>query len=276
MTRVRPDGAVEVVARTGGGPNGMAIGPDGAFYVCNNGGFTWPRGERLAPPADARRPTTPAAASSASIRRPARSAVSTTAAARISSAVPTTSSSTATAASTSPTPAGCATRERDHGGVYYAAGRRLADRARSPTPCSRPTASASRPTARVLYVAETGAGAALGLRHPRAGRGRSASSSRPRSTAAAGDRARRLPALRQPRGRAPRAISASPRWSLAASPWSRPRAGCVRAREDARPLPDQHLLRRPRPAHRLRHPVPDRPAGRDGLARGPGLPLAFG
>ena len=41
LSRVAPDGKVSVVAELGGGPNGAAIGPDGAVYVCNNGGFEW-------------------------------------------------------------------------------------------------------------------------------------------------------------------------------------------------------------------------------------------
>jgi gluconolactonase len=41
VTRVTPDGEVSVIANVGGGPNGLAVGPDGAFYVCNNGGFVW-------------------------------------------------------------------------------------------------------------------------------------------------------------------------------------------------------------------------------------------
>lgn len=38
LTRIMPDGGIERIAELGGGPNGAAIGPDGAVYVCNNGG----------------------------------------------------------------------------------------------------------------------------------------------------------------------------------------------------------------------------------------------
>lgn len=61
VSRIDTDGRVSVIAVTGGGPNGMALGPDGALYVCNNGGMRWPApqaGEWLRPlhgtPADYR------------------------------------------------------------------------------------------------------------------------------------------------------------------------------------------------------------------------------
>ncbi len=42
LTRIAPDGRKTTLADLPGGPNGAALGPDGAVYVCNNGGrFTF-------------------------------------------------------------------------------------------------------------------------------------------------------------------------------------------------------------------------------------------
>jgi gluconolactonase len=46
-SRVAPDGTVTLFSDTGGGPNGLAIGPDGAFYLCNNGGSRYVEGTSM-------------------------------------------------------------------------------------------------------------------------------------------------------------------------------------------------------------------------------------
>jgi gluconolactonase len=46
-TRVAADGTVSLFSDCGGGPNGLAIGPDGAFYLCNNGGSRYVEGHSM-------------------------------------------------------------------------------------------------------------------------------------------------------------------------------------------------------------------------------------
>ncbi|MBY8825835.1 SMP-30/gluconolactonase/LRE family protein [Sphingomonas colocasiae] len=50
ITRIMPDGGRRVVAEPGGGPNGLAMGPDGKLYCCNNGGFGWVEADGLLMP----------------------------------------------------------------------------------------------------------------------------------------------------------------------------------------------------------------------------------
>ena len=48
LAKVSANGAASIVADLGGSPNGIAIGPDGVAYICNNGGFSWiERGDLL-------------------------------------------------------------------------------------------------------------------------------------------------------------------------------------------------------------------------------------
>ncbi|HZZ30864.1 MAG TPA: SMP-30/gluconolactonase/LRE family protein [Phenylobacterium sp.] len=66
LTRVTPDGRKETLCETGGGPNGAAIGPDGAVYITNNGGsFNWMDLQGMTIPV----PTSPAGHVGGSIQR---------------------------------------------------------------------------------------------------------------------------------------------------------------------------------------------------------------
>ena len=54
LSRVTPNGKVQVIATLGGGPNGAAMGPNGKIYVTNNGGLKFvDRPGRLFPVAQA-------------------------------------------------------------------------------------------------------------------------------------------------------------------------------------------------------------------------------
>ena len=47
VSRITPDGTVTTLSDTGGGPNGLALGPDGALYGCNNGGSRYVAGSSM-------------------------------------------------------------------------------------------------------------------------------------------------------------------------------------------------------------------------------------
>ena len=44
VTRIGPDRGRSLIGQAGGGPNGLATGPDGSLYVCNNGGNEYAQG----------------------------------------------------------------------------------------------------------------------------------------------------------------------------------------------------------------------------------------
>lgn len=46
-TRITPDGTVSLFSDCGGGPNGLAVGPDGDLYLCNNGGSRYVEGHSM-------------------------------------------------------------------------------------------------------------------------------------------------------------------------------------------------------------------------------------
>src|SRR5580765_4576462 len=51
ITQIGPGGRKSTIASPGGGPNGLAFGPGGYLYLCNNGGFAWKEEDGLLMPA---------------------------------------------------------------------------------------------------------------------------------------------------------------------------------------------------------------------------------
>src|SRR5215472_3627287 len=99
VTRVASDGSKSTVNAAGGGPNGLARGPDGALYLCNNGGAEYASGNFLATgPAK----NYSAAMFSGSIRAPVKCVFSIASAAVTNCPPRMTLSLTARAGSTSP------------------------------------------------------------------------------------------------------------------------------------------------------------------------------
>ena len=153
ITRVGADGATDVVAETGGGPNGAAIGPDGRLYVCNNGEASTTRHGRADVPGaateQARRRADRARRPRVRRRRGALHRVRRTAAPRHR----TTSCSTRTAGSGSPTTASARTA-RTIAPASSTRARRLGVR-EVVHPLDAPNGIGLSPDGTRLYVAET-------------------------------------------------------------------------------------------------------------------------
>ena len=264
VTRVRPDGGHEIVARPGGGPNGLAIGPDGKCYVCNNGGFefTWDEGYGI---------------------RPARQAwdYSGGRIERIdlaSGAVEVLYRGTLQAPLRGPndivfdahggfyfTDLGkVRDRDWDRGAVFYAKadGSLIREVA---FPLVMPNGIGLSPDGDTLYVAETEAARLWAWPILEPGVLAKEPWPSPHGGRLRGPARRHLPALRFARAR-------GERQHLRRDPDPRrhhrdlARRRIDRARPDAGSVHHQHLLRRPGSAHRLRHALQLRPPGRPRLA----------
>ena len=238
-----------------GGANGAAIGPDGAVYVCNNGGFSWNERQRLGGadrprrPGPTCRPSTRAAGSTGSTSRPARRTVLYRECDGHRFTGPNDIVFDAQGGFWFTDLGKNHARTIDKGGVYYAQPDGSSVE-RKVWPMWTPNGVGLSPDESTLYVAESMPGPACG---------RSTSTS-PGVIAPARARPRRsLPrqharALRLARRRRPTATSSSPRSATGCASW-RPTDPSVHYV----PMPDaddhQRLLRRTRPAHRVRHAV---------------------
>jgi len=237
VTRIAPGGAKSPVGKAGGGPNGVATGPDGALYVCNNGGNEYAQGGFLSTgPSkdyqggyiqriDPRTGDTKVLYSQCSGHK--LSAPNDLVFDRQGGFYFTDLGKRYA-------------RQRDHGGLYYALpdGSKIVELVH---PMLSPNGVGLSPDEKTVYVADT-LHRAPGLRAPR------------------------LPALRQP---CRRSLGRHLRRDVDHRPHHRDRTRRPRgaAGQNAGCLPDQHLLWRQRHENSLYFAFRHRPTRRDGLAR---------
>ena len=262
LTRVAPDGTKTVVAHTGGGPNGAAIGPDGKCYVANNGGFEWHREEgRIRPLAQAKD------YSGGRLERVDLATGAVEMLYRACGEVPLKGPNDLVFDAQGGiyfTDLGKRrARDMDVGGVYYAKpdGSSIVEVA---YPMMTPNGIGLSPDEQHALCRRDRGGAALGVSDRRAGRRQE----RPVAVAAwrpARRRHGRLSALRLAGGAGGRPhLRRDPgQWRHHRDLAGRPPC---RAPPDARPDDDQHLLRRPGHEDRVHHAVLDRTARRGRLA----------
>ena len=255
-SRITPDGKVSLFSATGGGPNGLAVGPDGALYCCNNGGSRYVEGVSMGqgPHPDYK---------SGSIQRIDRA---TGAAKTLYTECDGHKLSAPNdlvfdkAGGMYFTDLGKRyARHRDHGGLYYA----LPDGSKIVClayPMLSPNGCGLSPDGKVLYAADTEGARlwAFDVEGPGVLR-------KPKGHAPHGGRLHRRTgragAFRQPGGdgqRQHRGGDAHHRHDHRDLAGRRDRA----RREDAGYLPDQYLLRRARHANGVHHPLGLGPAGR--------------
>ena len=259
-SRVTQDGKVSLFSNCGGGPNGLAIGPDGYFYLCNNGGSRYVEGHSmgLGPHPDYKfgyvqridPKTGEAKLLYKEVGGHTLSAPNDLVFDKeggfyftdLGKRYP---------------------RHRDHGGVYYALpdGSKIVEVA---YPMLSPNGCGLSPDGKTLYVADTEGARLWAFEVQGPGKLKPKSEFLPHSGRVdCGPHRQR--ALRQPQGHGQRQHHGR---DLEHRLHHRDLAGRQdRSRgEDARPLSDQHLLRRPGHAHGLHHPVRRRPPGRHAVA----------
>ena len=259
-SRVTPDGKVSLFSDCGGGPNGLAIGPDGYFYLCNNGGSRYVEGHSmgLGPHPDYKFGTVERIDPKTGEAKLLYKEVNGHLLSAPNDLVFDKEGGFYFTDLGKRYP-----RHRDNGGVYYALpdGSKIVEVA---YPILSPNGCGLSPDGKTLYVADTEGARLWAFEVQGPGKLKPKKEFLPHSGRVVAGLPRQR-ALRQPQGHGQRQYC---RRDLEHRLYHRDFSGRRHRsrREDAGPLSDQYLLRRRRHAHGLHHPVRRRSIGRHAVA----------